>query len=220
MVKRWGTAVLALAIFATPLAAQEPSIESPSPAPVDESLPEDQPEDISEEPVEEASAEPAEDFPEDPLEDPFEDEFAPEPMVDVTELRAAVAEILPTEAPPPPAITHILPVNTPAAMIVNTRQETWSELNPYALFSQLTEAFGVPPSPQALPLLPYTIDYVEDVQPWIGDGVAIALLPIPSIRTIAPVERSVTIVPISDAAAFVTGTVINVDGGFGAFSGV
>ena len=215
MVKRWGTAALALMIFAAPLAtlvaplaAQEPSLDDSEipptleESPVEDGVPplEDEvPEDM---PGDEPSAEAAEDAFEEPWDETLE-EFPSEPPVDVTELKAAVAEILPTTAPPPPNITNILPANTPAAMIVNTRQESWAELKRYALFSQLTEAFGVEPSPQALPLLPYTIDYVEDVQPWIGDGVAIAILPVPNIRTIAPVERSVTIVPISDAEAFI-----------------
>ncbi|MEM7794948.1 MAG: DUF3352 domain-containing protein [Cyanobacteria bacterium P01_C01_bin.118] len=219
MVNRWGTAVLALAIFTTPLVilvapltAQEPSLENSEPAPaLPEDSPIEEPQGMPEPAAEEAAEAAAEDAidgdwddPDEELDDPFDDPFGdPEPTVDVTELRATVAEILPTTAPPPPIITNILPANTPAAMIVNTRQQDWSELNKYALFSQLTEAFGVEPSPQALPLLPYTIDYVEDIQPWIGDGVALALLPVPSIRTIAPVERSVTIVPISDAAAFI-----------------
>lgn len=214
MVNRWGTAVLALAILTTPLAAlvapiaaQEPSLENSEPAPA---LPADSPIEEPPDMSDPAAAETVEDSTDGgldesdgDLEDPFADPFGDsEPPVDVTELRATVAEILPTTAPPPPIITNILPANTPAAMIVNTRQQDWSELNRYALFAQLTEAFGVEPSPQALPLLPYTIDYLEDVQPWIGDGVALALLPVPSIRTIAPVERSVTIVPIRDAAAF------------------
>ncbi|MEA5464393.1 DUF3352 domain-containing protein [Leptothoe sp. PORK10 BA2] len=223
MVKRWGTAALALVIaapflaaIAVPLAAQEPSLEKAepvgeaTPAPVLEDLPVEEPaaeEPAAEEPA--ASTEPpAEDSAEAttaPLDESFEDPFGfpEEPTIDVTELRAAVAAMLPTTAPPPPIITNILPANTPAAMIVNTRDQAWTELNRYALFAQLSEVFGVGLSPQALPLLPYGVDYVEDVQPWIGDGVAIALLPVPSTRTIDPVERSVTIVPISDAAAFI-----------------
>ncbi len=221
MVKRWGMAGLALlmaapvlATIAVPLAAQEPSFEQPETAgeaaPV-EDVSVDEP--AAQEPVvveqlpaaEASDAEPSEDAIEGPWDgslDPSSD-FPGEPPIDVTELRAAVAEILPTTAPPPPSITDILPANTPAAMIVNTRDQAWTDLNRYALFAQLSEVFGVGPSPQALPLLPYGMDYGEDVQPWIGDGVAIALLPVPSTRTIDPVERSVTIVPIGDAASFI-----------------
>ena len=182
MINRWGMAVLAVAMFATPLAAQEPSLEPSEPAEI-------------------PAQEPIEDVPGD-AEEPFE-EFPVEPAIDVTEFKASLDEVLPKSAPPPPAITNILPANTPAAMIVNTRDDAWAALNQYALFAQVSEAFGVQPSPQALPLMPLGIDYGEDVQPWIGDGVAIALLPVPSVRTINPVERSVTIVPINDAAAFI-----------------
>ncbi|MEO0349816.1 MAG: DUF3352 domain-containing protein [Cyanobacteria bacterium P01_A01_bin.15] len=183
MINRWGTAVLALAIFATPLAAQEPSLESVEN--VEEGLP-------------------AEPLPEEPLpEEPPPEDFPGEPTVDVTELKASLGDLLPATSSTPPPITHILPANTPAAMIINSREDVWAALNQYALFAQLTEAFGVPPSPQVLPLMPLGIDYVEDVQPWIGDGVAIALLPVPSIRTINPVERSVIIIPINNAPAFI-----------------
>ena len=214
MINRWGTAALALAIFATPLAAQEPSLESseqpveaiPELSDLDSEMPapsEAIEEELSE--LEEAlpQEEPLEDFPlDEPFEGPFE-EFPSEPSIDVTELKASLEDLLPQAASPPPIITNILPVNTPAAMIVNTRKDAWAVLHQYALFAQLSEAFGVDPSPQALPLLPLGMDYAEDVQPWIGDSVAFALLPVPSIRTINPVERSVTIVPINDAAAFV-----------------
>lgn len=186
MINRWATAALALAIFATPLAAQEPSLENSEPT--KESAPEP-----SELPLEGAEDLPVGQPP---------DEFSIEPAIDVTELKASLAELLPTSAPPPPIITNILPADTPAAIIVNTREDAWLALKQYALFAQLSEAFGVDPSPQALPLLPLGMNYAGDVQPWIGDGVAIALLPVPSIRTIAPVERLVTILPIDDAAAF------------------
>ncbi len=166
MINRWGMAVMALALFATPLAAKEPSLETSQQA-------------------EEAQPE------------------LSESTVDVTELKASLEELLPQSAPPPPIITNILPADTPAAIIVNTREDAWATLKQYALFSQLSQAFGTEPSPQALPLLPLGMNYEANVQPWIGDGVAIALLPVPSVRTINPVERLVTILPINDAAAFV-----------------
>ena len=190
VINRWGLAVLALLVSASPLAAQ-PSVDPP--VPEEPAAPEVQPAEESTPELGEAELE---------TQDEWEDPFAVEP-IDVTELQASVEALLPTSAPPPPIITNILPANTPAAVIVNTRQQAWTNLNQYALFAQLSESFGVDPSPQALPLLPLGIDYVEDVQSWIGDGVAIALLPVPSIRTINPIERSVTIVPINDAAAFI-----------------
>ena len=192
MINRWGTAVLALALFATPLAAQEPSLENSNHA--EESVPEP----AEETPSSESSGEAVEEE----LEESFDD-FLIESDIDVTELKASLEHLLPTSTEPPPAITNILPADTPAAIIVNTREDAWLALKQYELFSQLSETFGVDPSPQALPLLPLGIDYTADVQPWLGDRVAIALLPVPSVRTIAPVERLVTILPVDDAAAFV-----------------
>ena len=192
VINRWGTAVLALALLATPLAAQEPSLENSNqaeesiPTPTEETLPLETSDEVIDEELDGAF-----------------DEFLLESDIDVTELKASLEDLLPTSTEPPPAITNILPANTPAAIIVNTREDAWLALKQYALFSQLSETFGVDPSPQALPLLPLGIDYETDVQPWLGDRVAIALLPVPSIRTIAPVERLVTILPVDDAAAFV-----------------
>ena len=182
MINRWGLAVLALALFATPLAAQEPSLEKSDPL-----------EATSSEAVEALPKEPEETF----------DEFPVESTLDLTDLKASLEDLLPQSAPPPPTITNILPADTPAAIIINTREDAWAVLNQYALFARLSQAFGVDPSPQTLPLLPVGLNYVDDMQPWVGDGVAIALLPVPSIRTIAPVERLVTIFPIEDTAAFI-----------------
>ncbi|MEM7062289.1 MAG: DUF3352 domain-containing protein [Cyanobacteria bacterium P01_B01_bin.77] len=208
MVNRWGTAVLALAIFASPLAAQEPSLENIEPREENPTLPrEDTPDIVPAIPSDETDEATTDNTTTDSAAEPDSDEtfedFSLEPTIDVTELRSTVAATLPTSAPPPPMITNILPANTPAAMIVNTRQDAWEVLNQYELFAQLSESFGVPPSPQSLPLLPWGMDYAEDIDPWIGDSVAFALLPVPSIRTINPVERSITIVPINDAAAFI-----------------
>ena len=95
MINRWGTAVLTLAIFATPLAAQEPSLESV-------------------EGVEEGV--PAEPLPEESFEE-FPEDFSVEPTVDVTELEASLGDLLPAASSPPPPIANILPANTPAAII-------------------------------------------------------------------------------------------------------
>ncbi|MGD1950712.1 MAG: hypothetical protein ACFB14_13860 [Leptolyngbyaceae cyanobacterium] len=130
MINRWGTAVLALVLFATPLAAQEPSSENSN-----------QTEESAPEPVEEMPpTEPA-------IEEPF-DEFSIESDIDVTGLKESLEDLLPTSADPPPAITNILPANTPAAIIVNTREDAWLALKQYELFSQLSETFGWTPAPR------------------------------------------------------------------------
>lgn len=191
MINRWGLAVCALALCATPLAAQEPSLEESERSPVPAN-----PVEVTDELPEEGGEE---------FEEPVDELGEPtdEATVDVSELTVSLEELLPQSTLPPPLITNILPADTPAAMIVNTREDAWATLHQYALFSQLSETFGVEPSPQVLPLLPLGMNYGEDVQPWVGDDVAIALLPIPSARTINPVERLVTILPINNAAMFV-----------------
>ena len=121
---------------------------------------------------------------------------------DMAALQDAVAERLPAQTAPPPPIASILPSNTPAALLINTRAEAWGELDRYALFARLA-ASDRSLDPGLLPVLPAGLDYQLDVAPWVGDDVAIALLPIPSPRVVAPVERSVTVVPIADGAGFV-----------------
>ncbi|MEO1593308.1 MAG: DUF3352 domain-containing protein, partial [Cyanobacteria bacterium J06632_22] len=98
-------------------------------------------------------------------------------------------------------VAELLPQNTPIALIVETDQATWDQLLQYELFNRITDFTGQPLSPGALPFLPYGVDYGADVAPWIGDGIAIALLPIPSAATIAPEDRSYGIASLRDPEA-------------------
>ncbi len=98
-------------------------------------------------------------------------------------------------------VAELLPENTPVALMVETDQATWDQLLQYELFDRITEFTGQPLSPGGLPFLPYGVDYQTDVAPWVGDGAAIALLPIPSAATISPQDRGYLVVSITDAEA-------------------
>ncbi len=108
---------------------------------------------------------------------------------------------LPSAASPEPA--ELLPSNTAYTILLSMQQETWNQLNQYDLFQQL-EAQGVgAPSPGALPLIP-ELAYESSVAPWVGEHVAMALLPLDTSTDAGFDENEVMIAPISDPAAFAT----------------
>lgn len=82
---------------------------------------------------------------------------------------AAVAQVPPQSTP---LVTTVLPANTPGLLLVNTTAATWGELNRFN---------PIPPEWMELllaaPLFPTGVNPVEDIQSWLGDTVAIALLP-------------------------------------------
>ncbi|MEL7501370.1 MAG: DUF3352 domain-containing protein [Cyanobacteria bacterium J06554_6] len=99
------------------------------------------------------------------------------------------------------AVAELLPENTPIALMLKTDLATWDNLTQYELFTRITEFSGQPLTPGALPFLPYGVDYLTDIDPWIGDGVAIALLPIPGAASITPQERGYLVAAVSDPTA-------------------
>ena len=98
-------------------------------------------------------------------------------------------------------VAELLPQDTPIALLVETEQATWDALLRYEMFNRIADFTGQPLTPGVLPFLPYGLDYEADVAPWVGDGVAIALLPIPSAATIAPEDRSYGLASLGDPEA-------------------
>ncbi|WP_204141892.1 DUF3352 domain-containing protein [Halomicronema sp. CCY15110] len=107
---------------------------------------------------------------------------------------------LPGIASPEPA--ELLPPNTAYTILLDMRQETWDQLNQYALFQQLQAQGSGAPSPGTLPLIP-ELAYESAVAPWVGDHVAMALLPLNNPAEAGFEDYEVMIVPIADSAAFV-----------------
>ena len=83
----------------------------------------------------------------------------------------AVAHAAPVPQLSPPAVTTVLPANTPGLMLVNAKPAAWAALD---RFNPLPESFRIPFS---VPFLPGAIDFTQDIQPWLGDQVAVALVP-------------------------------------------
>lgn len=103
---------------------------------------------------------------------------------------AAFAQQGPPSKESSPSVTTVLPASTPGLFLINTSPQVWSQLNrfnPYA--AGLPGGFPVPP------LLP-DFDFAKDVQSWLGDRVAIALLPPAAELETSP--RVVVLAPVTN----------------------
>ncbi|NJR50892.1 MAG: DUF3352 domain-containing protein [Leptolyngbyaceae cyanobacterium CSU_1_3] len=103
----------------------------------------------------------------------------------------------PTQAPasaavPLPAIANLLPIDTAGVVLLNTQAESWEALSRFGLF----------PKEMTFPELLYPValgmNFYTDVQPWLGDQVAIAFLPAKPDQKSA--NRIVTLASVRDAA--------------------
>ena len=104
-----------------------------------------------------------------------------------------------------PHVAQMLPENTPVAFFLTTQAADWQALEQFELFAKIA-AFtgGGGASLLNLPILPPGIDYARDVQPWIGEQVAIAVLPDTTPRSIAVSDiaaTTLTVVPVADPEA-------------------
>ncbi|XGV95365.1 MAG: DUF3352 domain-containing protein [Leptolyngbya sp. BL-A-14] len=83
----------------------------------------------------------------------------------------AIARAVPVPQPSPPAVTTVLPANVSGVVLINTTPAIWTEVE---RFNPLPDPLRVP---SKLPFLPDGIDFTKDIQPWLGNYVAIALVP-------------------------------------------
>jgi hypothetical protein len=108
-------------------------------------------------------------------------------------------------APAPPTIptaAYLLPENIAYVVLLDTREPTWEQLKQFALFQELETQLGEPINPGSLIFLPSDLDYRTDISPWVGDKVAIALLPLAVPEATKIEEHEVLIAPIAQPAAF------------------
>ncbi|MGF1522123.1 MAG: DUF3352 domain-containing protein [Leptolyngbyaceae cyanobacterium] len=101
---------------------------------------------------------------------------------------------------------QVLPSNTAYIVMLDMREETWQQLSQYAFF-QLLEARGEEAlqPPGTLPFLPPQLaSYDDGVEPWVGDTVVLAQLPLPTEipPTTALEDYSVMLAPIAQPEAF------------------
>jgi hypothetical protein len=69
------------------------------------------------------------------------------------------------------SLTTMLPANVAGVLFVNTNAEAWTTLTQFQLFSEAGSFLG------GLPTLFLGLDLTTDIQPWLGERVAIALMP-------------------------------------------
>jgi len=101
------------------------------------------------------------------------------------------------EPPSPPAVSRVLPANIAGVFFTNTT-DVWGDLE---RFNPLPVTIS---GPGNIPLMPMATDFQTDIQPWVGEWAAVALLPT-SDSTVAatPVPLNhylLAIVPVTDKA--------------------
>jgi hypothetical protein len=85
---------------------------------------------------------------------------------------AALAQPAALEAPaiPAPAVTKVLPADIAGVLLLNTTKDNWGTLN---RFNPLPFELS---GPGFLPFLPAGTNFSADVQPWVGEWAAVALM--------------------------------------------
>lgn len=121
------------------------------------------------------------------------------PLSPPTSFLSAQAQINPpaSKQQSPPAITEALPFSTPGVVLINTDPKIWAELsrfNPYPI--DLTSPLGF--------LFATANLGIQDVQSWLGDRVAIALMPATSKKEQSFSSSIVLLAPIKDKSRFNT----------------
>ncbi|WP_008316630.1 DUF3352 domain-containing protein [Leptolyngbya sp. PCC 6406] len=95
-----------------------------------------------------------------------------------------------------------LPADVAYVALLDTRPETWQRLEQYLLFEQISAETGDSPNPGVLPFLPPELDYSSAIAPWVGETVAIALLPLPQPQAVEMADHLVMLAPIDNADTF------------------
>ncbi len=106
----------------------------------------------------------------------------------------------------PEAAQH-LPPDLAYVILLDTRDETWQHLEQYALGQQLQAESGAPLDIGGLPFLPTELDYQSDIAPWLGDTVAVALMPLDTADSTLSVvtaiaNHEVLVAPIAQSSEF------------------
>ncbi len=93
----------------------------------------------------------------------------------------------------PPPVTTVLPGEISGVLLIDTRADAWNDLN---RFIDLPPGFS---GPGFLPYIPAEVNFARDIQPWLGDWTAIALMPGAEETGRASLqENAVMVAPIQD----------------------
>ncbi|RCJ18920.1 hypothetical protein A6770_32510 [Nostoc minutum NIES-26] len=91
-----------------------------------------------------------------------------------------------------PAVTNILPANTPLVGLINTKGKTWATLNRFYLFQTASKTVS-----QFLPSL-FELDYAKDIESWLGEQVAFAFLPKVGSAPVSIDSNFLILAPVKD----------------------
>ncbi|MGB3293232.1 MAG: DUF3352 domain-containing protein [Phormidesmis sp.] len=97
-----------------------------------------------------------------------------------------------------------LPENTPIAFFLTTQPQGWQALEQFELFAKIAEFTGGEVSPVGLGIFLPGFDYASEIRPWIGDQVAVTVLPDTTPRSISATDiagTTLTVVPVANPQA-------------------
>jgi hypothetical protein len=113
----------------------------------------------------------------------------------------SVAPVAAIEPASPPAVTQALPSDIPGVVLINTTPGSWSALDRF-------NPMPIPLGAGASFFLPPWLNYETDVRSWLGDRVALAVLPVPPeakpesfnnhTLLVAPVTNNEALQPLLD----------------------
>ncbi|MGB3298531.1 MAG: DUF3352 domain-containing protein [Phormidesmis sp.] len=129
-----------------------------------------------------------------------------------TAATVSIAWALPSQAADEAAeadrsIAKLLPASTPLAIFISAQSQEWQALEQFELFAKiadLTGGFANVGSPAGIFFAPPGADYAADIEPWIGEKIAIATLPDTTPGSIAVTDvaaETYVVVPIANEAA-------------------
>lgn len=98
---------------------------------------------------------------------------------------------------PPTSFTQALPANTAGVLLVKTTPEAWTALRQFQLFAEAE------PFLANLPVLFLGFNF-EDVQPWLGDRAAVAIMPTTGTEEDSETDHSLVLAPVKDASQLPT----------------
>ena len=140
------------------------------------------------------------------------------PLVELSLLTALTVPPSPKHAVQPSlnpvSITTVLPADTPLVAFVNTKVEDWQSLNRFQLFKTVASSAMLLPSgleSRNMPLIWESLaaillpglqfDYERDVQPWLGDKVALVMLPQVGSKAVSIDTNFLALAPVKDDRA-------------------
>lgn len=105
------------------------------------------------------------------------------------------------EAIAPPAVTTVLPETIGGVLLLNTTEAAWDAFDQFQLFRLVEQEINIAPGLGSLLFLPPSLNYEEEVLPWIGDRAAIVIMPATADSALVR-DQLLTLAPIARPEAF------------------